>query len=486
MDRRLPAYAAAFCATGLLLWACSDYGAFLEPAKTVVAVAVPALGLLWAVWSALGRRRVRQQWAAGWQTAAAAAETRARAGVDLLEASLVTLGLLGLLSASWSLDYHASLRASGILLGGWVYLHLGRSVGTISPRARLMLLRALSTVGAVMAVLSVTGYLFRWGRFSLEKDGILAATGTLGYANALAGLLLLTLAATVAVVIETEGGMHPPLLVARPFSRFGTLSLLPKALGRLAALLAVGVQLAALVLTWSKGAAAAIVIVIAVWLLARAFAAPHRSPRQRWLGVVLAVVLIVGSAAGGYALWRDIAPQMAVSGLPPAGADPKDVVPMTSGAFRIKTWGAALEAAGERPVAGWGLDTFYEAYKPFKLGGHTAYAHNVVVQHLVEVGGLGTALLFAFLVAATVLPVRTLLGPLRDPRIPLALGAQAFVLHNLVDLTWYFPALFFMFTLILGLAVSAPSTARPAPPVPGSSPDRAPTDHVISCRRRFK
>ncbi len=469
MTRHRLNQALVLCAGGLLLWSCYEYGAFLKPAKTVVAVALPALGLLWVLMAtALGRRSRRLRVAEaspaevnaqppGYsrQTAGTVAAPAHRVGEvrwGLEESLLCGLAFFGALSALWSLSPVDSLRAAGILAGACLYLYMGRLIGSF-PSGRLVFLWLIGTTGGVISLLSVVGYALRWERFSLEKGGTLAATGTFGYANALAGLLLLTLAATVAAALETQErhrrsptGTLTTDQWRSPIARSGAI--------RYAALVAaLGVQLAALVLTWSKGAAVVAGVVILVWLIARAFFAQDGARRRRWLGVALALLLVAGVAAGGLLLWKEIAPQMAVSGLPPSDADPKDVVPMTSNAFRIKTWGAALKAAGARPAAGWGLDTFYEAYSPFKLGGHTAYAHNVVVQHLVEVGGIGTVLLVSFFLVATLRRTRMLLGPFGDPRVPLVLGTQAFALHNLVDLTWYFPALLFTFALLLGLAM---------------------------------
>jgi O-antigen ligase len=203
----------------------------------------------------------------------------------------------------------------------------------------------------------------------------------------------------------------------------------------------------------------------------RAFGAAGGSRRHRRLGIALSMLLLCGLVAGGVLIWREVAPQLAVSGLPPAGAGAEDVVPMTSNSFRIKTWVAALEAARERPILGYGLGTFYEAYSPFKLGAHTAYAHNVVIQQLVEVGAIGALLLVAFLAVAIFRPIKTLFGRMAKPQIPLLLGALAFVLHNLVDLTWYFPALLFVFMLVLGLMSSyASSSPPPETEPPAASP----------------
>lgn len=464
------------CAAGLLLYACYDYGALLRPSRTVMAIAVPALGLLWFLGRGAQWWRARSREAAG--AVPAYAVKAAAVGWRLLAAPLLGLALFGALSAVWSLDRADSLRASGILFGGLFYLYLGWRVGGASSIERRTLLGLVTAVGTVISVLSVTGYALRWWRFSLAKDGVLAATGTFGYANALAGLLLLTLAATIALGLNGRDRSQlrstPPAPSGRSTPSLGD----REATRRLVLAAAIGIQIAALVLTWSKGAAVVAGFLLLLWPTVRAFYASDPTQRNRRLGVALALLFLAGLAAGGVLLWRDVAPQMAVSGLPPSGTDPQDLVPMTSNAFRIKTWAAALDAAAERPLAGWGLGTFYEAYAPFKLGGHTAYAHNVVIHHLVEVGGIGTALLLAFLVVAALSSRRILLGPAGDPRVPLALGAQAFALHNLVDLTWYFPALFFIFALLLGLVVapSAPpgaastSVVAPAtPPVTGSA-----------------
>ena len=395
--------------------------------------------------------------AADTSEAGAAPKAGGRPRLGLLEWLILALAVFGALSAIWSLDWVASVRAAGIVLGGCFYLYLGRHIGRISLTARASALFLLAAVGVLVSLLSVVGYAFHWWRFSLEKDGVLTATGTFGYANALAGLLLLTLAATAALYLESR---HPSLRDMRPDSAAHTEAKLQtgrrQAFGRLLLAAAAAPQVATLVLTRSRAAAAVIVVLVLLFLIARAFGAAGGTRRRRWLGIALTLLLVCGLVAGGVLLWKEVAPQMAASGLPPSGSDPEDIVPMTSNSFRIKTWMAALEAARARPVLGYGLDTFYEAYSPFKLGAHTAYAHNVVIQHLVEVGGIGTALLVAFLLVATLRPVKTLLGSLRNSQIPLLLGVQAFVLHNLVDLTWYFPALLFVFALVLGLTVSYP------------------------------
>lgn len=422
----------------LLLWACYDYGAFLHPSRLVVAIAFPSLGLVWLLACFLGRRHRRVDIDGG--ATAPVSVDHPRWG--LVEWLLLALAALGALSAAWSLDWAASLQAAGILLGGLFLAYLGRDIGCASASERAIGLLLLVEMGVLVSLLAVAGYALRFWRFAVEQDGLLSATGTFGYANALAGMLLLTLAATAALYLELRAKapdrLHCALLM-----------------------IATLFQIAALVLTRSRAAAAVVVVLFLLFLIMRAFSAARGSRRHRSLGIALAVLLLCGLAAGGVLVWREVAPQLAVSGLPPAGSDPEDVVPMTSNSFRVKNWMAALEAFRERPFAGYGLGTFYEAYSPFKLGGRTAYAHNVIIQQLVEVGVIGGLALIAFLAAAVLRPLKTLLGPLRDPRIPLLLGALAFVLHNLVDLTWYFPALYYLFALVIGLMLSYSSSSHP-------------------------
>ena len=430
-----------WCAALLILWACYDWGAFLQPSRLVVAIAAPALGLVWAASCFCERRRN-----------AKTPPGHPRWG--LTEWLLLALGGLGALSAAWSLDWTASLQAAGILFGGLFFLYLGRDVAGASPAERSIALLVLTEVGVLISLVACVGYALRFWRFAAEQDGVLLATGTFGYANALAGLVLLTLAATVALFLELRRRPHDRLYDAL--------------------LLAAGaLQVAALVLTRSRAAAAVLVVLVLFFLIMRAFGAAGGSRRHRRLGIALSVVLLCGLVAGGVLIWREVAPQLAVSGLPPAGTGAQDIVPMTSNSFRIKNWVAALKAARESPIWGYGLGTFYEAYSPFKLGAHTAYAHNVVIQQLVEVGAIGALLLVAFLVVAVLRPIKALLGPLRNPQIPLLLGTLAFVLHNLVDLTWYFPALFLTFCLVLGLMASY----RTSSPPPGTGPPTpAPTN----------
>ena len=124
---------------------------------------------------------------------------------------------------------------------------------------------------------------------------------------------------------------------------------------------------------------------------------------------------------------------------------------------RIQTWQAGLKASHERPLIGWGADMWYEAYSPYRQGPPTRFAHNVLVQHLVEVGAIGTGLLLltigSVIAGGVALAARR---PATDPRLWLWVGAIAFLAQNLVDLTWYFPSLLLLLWYCVG-ATSAPT-----------------------------
>lgn len=400
----------------LLVWAVYDQGAFLEPSKTIVALGVPALGLLHFL-----LRRYRRVAHSAW------------AARDRLFLALV---LLGAVSAAWSMAPLKSLRAAAILLGGLLMLRLGRELGLAAPAARRRLLLAVGLAGTAVSLAAIVGYSLPPSRFSLVHDGRLVAIGTLGYANALAAFLVLTLTATAAFALDVgeEADRQPArLCVARLFrQRSGRMLLL--AAGAI-------LQITALALARSRAVAVVAVVLLLLFLIFRLLLGRGKHVRRnRVAGLVLGTLLVCAVAYGAH-LWL---------------GQFRPGEPMTADVFRVDTWRAALEAAAERPVFGYGLDTFHQAYAPFKQGALTSHAHNLFVQQLVENGLVGAVLLLTFLSVALLRPLRSLADRLRNPQIPLALGTIAFVLLNLVDLAWYFPALLFLFSLFLGLIDSYP------------------------------
>jgi hypothetical protein len=124
---------------------------------------------------------------------------------------------------------------------------------------------------------------------------------------------------------------------------------------------------------------------------------------------------------------------------------------------RPALWDAAVDAASDRPLAGSGSLSFYEASLPYQDPPAVRFAHNLPLEGWVELG-VGGGLLAVGLYAGTAALVWSrrgtaaawLLGP----------GALAFLLANLFDWPWHLPAAGAVFALSLGALVGMP--ARPA------------------------
>lgn len=364
---------------------------------------------------------------------------------------LVDLASLGAISALWSYDWVSSLISSSVLFGGLFYLEVGRTVGRSGVSIRNALLLVVADVGVLLSVLSLIAYVLHIPLLTQASLGESLLSGTFGYANAMAGFLMMTIACTVALFLSRRicGS------TAAPGGRGGWSTALFA--GSLC------VQLTALALTssraaWALTACGSLFCVFA--LVGRRLASPRF---RRLLVIATLAVALVGFIGSFLYVWHEVAPQMAASGPPAtttyaqgegadAGSKPSS---MTADAYRIKTWRAALQALGASPIIGHGLDAFYYAYAPYKAGSLTTHAHNLVVQHLVELGVVGTVLLLCLLGALLMPSTRLLRSSPGDPLVPLALAAWAFVLHNLVDLTWYFPALFYLFLVLCGMLESA-------------------------------
>ena len=75
-----------------------------------------------------------------------------------------------------------------------------------------------------------------------------------------------------------------------------------------------------------------------------------------------------------------------------------------------------------------------------------------MVQSAVEVGAIGTAIVLVGAVAVIGLGLRRGRDP-ASPLVWLSLATTAFLFQNLVDLTWYIPALFCLFWFCVGALV---------------------------------
>ena len=116
---------------------------------------------------------------------------------------------------------------------------------------------------------------------------------------------------------------------------------------------------------------------------------------------------------------------------------------------RVGLWNHAFQLFLQHPLFGSGLGTFGEAYQQagFPLdSGASKFAHNVLLQLLVETGLVGTGL---FLWALFSLAGRFKIPP-RWEGWGAMTGVLAFLLFSLVDLPFQMPELIGLFALLLG------------------------------------
>jgi O-antigen ligase len=137
----------------------------------------------------------------------------------------------------------------------------------------------------------------------------------------------------------------------------------------------------------------------------------------------------------------------------------------TGGSGRTSIWAVALEAAKHRPVHGFGIGNFQQAYDLYYLAVHQTYpfgfsspAHSLVLHYLVELGFVGLALIALFFWSE----FRSLRhigksGELRDYRIAMegSLIAIAFVSLTIDLFTYKYAWLvFFMIALMRSASVA--------------------------------
>lgn len=223
----------------------------------------------------------------------------------------------------------------------------------------------------------------------------------------------------------------PPGVVLMVRARSG-----PARLGLLAAL---SLQGYALLLTRSFGAilVACVALLLLLPLLSR--------PLRRVAAMAIVVALLAGS---GYFLHA----RRAELGYAP-GSDPVSL--------RLGNWQAAVEMIGDHPMFGIGPGGFGTSYTLYMRPGmnETRYAHNSYLQ-IIACWGLWALVPLGALLAGSVSAVRRMVS-VRDPRLALAAGGAAFLVHNLIDFGAYLPGIAIPAALLLGMVVG-PSTGSEA------------------------
>jgi len=292
----------------------------------------------------------------------------------------------------------------------------------VAPRLTALLLGVAGTGAAIMAV---------WQRlFGLEaaaewlrapeaaalagstRAAMLArvesgrAFGTLLLPGSLAGLIGITLPATLALVLRLRGAARGAAIAG--------------ALVQAAAILATGslAGIAALVLA---GAATAVL------------AAP--SARLRWSAAV-------GALAIGGACLIGVAAARGIGG----GSGVKDA-PF---GWRAGNWTAGVRMIAERPVLGAGGDGYAALYPRLRAEGsnETRRAHCTPLELLVEYGLFALPMILLGAVAVLGLWLRACRAG--GTAAILSIGLPAFLLHDLVDFTAYQPAVLLPFLALAG------------------------------------
>lgn len=132
---------------------------------------------------------------------------------------------------------------------------------------------------------------------------------------------------------------------------------------------------------------------------------------------------------------------------------------------RLYYWQASLNMIKQHPLVGIGWRKFGLLYDCYKLqGANTSrYAHNAFLQIAAETGILGLlsflGIIFAF--CRSGLEAIKKNGAERPLKIGLFCGGCAFLIHNLVDLSFYFGQVSFFWWVILGLFVTNQKNVQP-------------------------
>ena len=357
-----------------------------------------------------------------------------RMKLGVVDYALIGVLLWAAVSITQTVYLHASLLALVQLLSYFAAFWLARTLLGRRPWRQ-------AAVGAILAggVLSAV-----WGLNEYVRTAaVLGETtwriyGPFFNPNLLAGYLLLALPVAAAVAwwsrTQSEGDGRSLLTIAAGF--------------------VILLMSAALLLTGSKGGliAAAVVIVVLAFTLPRR--GTRLARRVRWLAIV---VLLAGVAV---AL---VAPPIRVRILSALTTQRR------SAAFRYYTWTATAQMIGQRPLLGFGPGSYEYVQPQFAIAGFTRTAHQTLLQIAAETGLPSLVLLLVALFAiVNELCSRISRAP-PGQRLLAAAALAAFAgfwAHNLLDYSWYVPAVGMTVWMLVGVAMAV----EPQPEVVEEAP----------------
>lgn len=350
-----------------------------------------------------------------------------------------------LVSPSISLDRAASLTAIMRLLSYAAAFWIAYRCCGDAGRARL-LATAIAAIGAAYAAWGLVVYgtgnkfVLWFAKWAYPHD----LTSTFVNRNSFATYVGLALVAMLGLLLDT---------ILRKIDlragRRAVLRALVELLTSRAAWLVVGIAITttALLLTHSRGGAAATGIGILALLLMTFLAPSLRGP---WRTAFAAALIVGGLAAllvsGGNTLGRIANTNWDLEG-------------------RHEIYNLTLEAIGNTPLLGTGLGTFkwvFPTYRTESLKLVVDLAHDDYLENMLE---LGFPAALSLLAAVFLLAGRCAQGAFlrrRDAILPcLGVGASALVgVHSLVDFSLQIPAVALSYLMLLGAAVAQSTPTR--------------------------
>ena len=219
------------------------------------------------------------------------------------------------------------------------------------------------------------------------------------------------------------------------------------------------VYITALFLTGSRGAYLALIV-----SLPFLFLGIERLDRKR---SVFQTVLVVGSGLGITRALMYIAPIVQKNlGLDLSIVDNLLRVSSLVGSSsvgRFEFWKAAGRVFMEKPITGFGLGTFFQAYY-IGYGGnqwYSRFAHNHYLQILAELGIVGLALFMAFILATLWTFWKVFKSKEHPPYfVGIVAAFIGFLAHIFVEFSWNFPGVTVTMFWLLGMGVSLHKTDK--------------------------
>jgi len=122
--------------------------------------------------------------------------------------------------------------------------------------------------------------------------------------------------------------------------------------------------------------------------------------------------------------------------------------PQNSIIQRLNYWRTAIAVIKDHPILGVGPGNFQEVFLKYKVGfsTNTRYAHNMLLQTWTETGILGFIALIYLVI--------TFLAKVKSNSRYIFLAGLAFLLHNLIDNTYFIPEVGLFWWVLFGLSKS--------------------------------